>query len=314
MKKAASSVLIGFLTCSSFFAAGQQPHQKPPPDPLFEATVLANQLQVRVTDSLGKLVKGLEQEDFIVLEKGRPRPIQLFEEVENAGVALSILVDVGSNMSRDAIRLAKNLVFDLVHLLDPEDQFLTGAYGKDVHFLHELTEDRRVVSEGLRNLSTGGRPSKWSRLGNLWVSNANTGYAIDESLLKLKKTRHTDKVVLVISAGFGNLGLATLDHLRLAGAQLVTVSMDNKLGNIFSLGGDQTAQRRVVQQTGGIGFSGRTIADNINELRTAIKSYYLVGFSRADPEGKANLTVKLRNHPDYTVHQAPRIRSNSSFY
>ena len=310
MNKTAASLLIGFLTWSSLLWAGQQP----PPDPHFEATVLANQLQVRVTDSQGKLVKELAAEDFIVMEKGQPRPIQLFEEVETAGVALSILVDVGSNMSRDAIRLAKKLVFDLVHLLDPEDEILTGAYGKDVHFLHELTEDRRVVAEGLWNLPTGGRPSRWKRLANLWVSTANTGYAIDESLLKLKKTRHTDKVVLVISAGFGNLGLATLDHLRLAGAQLVTVSMDNKLGNIFSLGGDQTAQCRVVRQTGGIGFSGSTIVGNINELRSAIKGYYLVGFSRADPEGKANVTLKLRNHPDYTVHQAPRTRSSSSFY
>ncbi len=298
----------------STLSGGQQPPRKSPRDPRFEATVLANQLQVRITDSQGKMVRGLQREDFIVLDQGEPRPIQLFEEFENASVALSILVDVGSNMSQDAIRLAKRLVFDLVHLLEPGDEVLTGAYGKDVHFLHELTTNRRVISEGLWNLSTGGRPGKWSRLGNLWVSTANTGYAIDKSLLRLKKTGHTDKVVLVISTGFGNLGPATFDHLRLAGAQLLTVAINNKLGDIFSLGGDRAAQHRAVNRTGGIAFSGRTIRANINELRAAIKSYYLVAFSRADAAGRANITVKLRNHPDYTIHVPPRTRSSSSFY
>jgi hypothetical protein len=285
-----------------------------PQDPRFKATTLASQFQVRVTDSRGRLVGGLQEQDFLILEKGTPRPIALFEERVQTGVGLAILVDVGSNMSEEAIRDAKQLTFDLVHLLDPEDEILTGIFGKDVHFLHELTTDRKLISEGLWNLPTGARPSRWKRLGNLWVSTANSGYAIDQALLKLKKTRHTDKVVLVVSAGFGNLGQATLDHLQLAGAQLLTVVIGNKLGDVFSLGGDQAARRRAVERTGGLNFAGETVLEEIDQLRLAIESYYLLGFSRYDPEGKAAITISIRGRPDYQVHAAPRTRSNSSFY
>lgn len=291
-----------------------QTEQQNRTNPRFRANVLANQLQVRVTDSQGRIVTGLEKSDFVVLEKGEPRPIQLFEARENSGVGLAILVDVGSNMNREEIRKAKEMIFELVHLLGSEDEILTGIYAKDVYFLHPLTSDRKVISEGLWNLPTGGRTGKWKRLGNLFVSTANTGYAIDEALLKLKKTRHADKLVLVISAGFGNIGLATFDHLRLAGAQLLAVSMDDTLGSVSSLGGDQAARRSVVKKTGGITFSGEQLLSQIEELRKAIKSYYLLGVSRSDPKGGAELTVTLPGHPDYRVHAALRSRGESSFW
>jgi hypothetical protein len=163
-----------------------------------------------------------------------------------------------------------------------------------------------------------GRLGRFLRSGSLSLNgDSNTGYAVDHTLLKMKTARHSSKILLVISAGFANIGEATMDHLRLAGARFLAVSMDNTLNDILTLGGDQMARRNIVKESGGISYSGEEVLERIDQIRDALKSYYLIAYQ--PPAESRNLEdprteVIVRGHPELGTHVARRTAFNNSFY
>ncbi len=175
--------------------------------------------EVRVLNSSGEPVEGLEQKDFEVTVDSRVRPLLFFEERNNSRVSLAILVDIGSSMSEEAIGSAKESILELIHLLDPVDEIAVAVYDRKVEFLSELTSNRLDLLEAIRNIPVGARTSFWKRLGTAFGTSALTGSAVDEALLRLKKARHALHVVLAFSSAFGNLGAGTEEHLAISGAR-----------------------------------------------------------------------------------------------
>ncbi len=278
-----------------------------PDTPRFEARAYAALFELRVTRANGSIVTGLEADDFAVYEEGRRRPIAAFEERNRVPVCLALLVDSGNNMSRDGLSTAKQLIFDLVHRLDPQDEVLVATYAKEVHYLSELTRDRRKLTEGLTNLAVGGRSGKLARLGSLFGSNAYTGYAVDETLLKMGQCRADNRFLLVFSAGFGNIGQATLDHLERAGVRFFGVGVYNRLGDAFNLGGDQKVRRRIEKRTGGIHYSSNYILEQVQDVAMALKHHYRVAYLPGDLAKdlvRRRVEFQLPDHPDWTLHWA----------
>ncbi len=282
----------------------------------FRVDVRAATYEVRVTDPSGNVLKGLGGADFLVEEEGRARPVTFFEERSETPLSLAVLLDASSTMNSESIRTGRRAIHQLIHLLGREDEILLGVYSGEVHFLSELTADRYKLVEGIENIGSSAQPGKWKRLGVLFGSEAQTGYAVDMSLLKLKKSRHKNKVVLVMSAGFGGIGEATLDHLNLAGARFFAVSVDNKLGDIFSLGGDQAARRRIVRDTGGLSYPGRGIIERLSRVRDGLKHYYLLAFSpeEGDDWTSRKVRITLIGRENAVVSAARRTGSGNSFY
>ncbi len=313
----AMSSFLRILIALAASTVGAWTQQPDPDQPRFRVDVRAALFEVRVRDSAGNVIRGLRQTDFRILEAGKPRPLTHFEESPAERISLAILLDIGGSMSSQKIRLGRQVMQRLVHLLDPADEILLGVYHQDVDFLCELTSDRYRMIEGIRNIGSGARPGGWKGLANLYMSNSLTGYAVDESLLKLKKARNPIKAVLVVSAGFGGIGEATLDHLRLAGSRFFAVSLGNRAGDIFSLGGDQAARKRIVRSTGGIAYSGQEVLERLEQLRDSLKHFYLLAYSPATGDDnllKRKIEVRLPAHPNAQISFVRRTSSGSSFY
>src|SRR5262245_20968714 len=64
---------------SSVLLGGQAPPQQPP---TFRGSAEAVQMSVIVTDREGSLVSGLTEDDFEILEDGKPRQITTFSAVD----------------------------------------------------------------------------------------------------------------------------------------------------------------------------------------------------------------------------------------
>ncbi len=310
---------LALLLLASYPPAGssQEPQQQSSPDPpSFRVEAYSSLHEVRVLDPVGNVVRDLAAHNFRVFEEERLRPVSFFLERSDYPVTLACLVDTGSNMSEEAVTTAKKLLLDLIHRLDPNDQILLVAYGEDVHYLSRLTSDRLDLLEGLRNLSATGRRGAWTRLSRLFGSDAWTGPSIDEVLLHLKSRAFGEKVLLVFSAGFANIGLATYDHLEAAGARLIAVSVDNRLGDFFNFGGDQAARRRVIRKSGGVSYQANDVLQRVEQLRNVVKHHYLLAFEPAEPEklARAKIRIEVLSHPEYSIHFTRRTRSTSSFY
>ena len=116
----------------------------------------------------------------MVVERDVPRHILFFEEHNSAAVSLGILVDRGSAMTAEAIASSKNIILELVHLLDPQDEVIIGTYQPKVHFLSDLTRDRYQLIQAVENISPGDRAGFWSRLEGSFGSSGYTGSAVDQ--------------------------------------------------------------------------------------------------------------------------------------
>jgi len=319
----------------------EQQKQKPP---VFKSETYAGLLEIRVQRPDGSLVWNLSREDFQVKDRGQVRSIVLFEPPREVPISSAILVDVGMAVDAKTVSDSRELVFQLVHLLDPSDEIMLGIFTDrvpdtkrqegangqqipgtpkqkvDVEFLTDLTSDRKELIENLWNISPTGRRSRWSQLGEIAAggfqlgNESRTGLAVDEALLKLKRAKHTNKVILLLSSSFGNIGPGTLDHLELAGARLfAVVNGGTGFAEMINLGGNKKSGVDVVESSGGLTFTAARVKSQLQELRDALKKYYLLAYEAdAQTAGDAEITVK--GHPEYTVHQAPRTSSSNSFY
>ena len=214
-------------------------------------------------------------------------------------------------MSAEYVSRARDMVFELVHLLDREDEILLGCYDEDVHFVSSPTSDRKELVDGLWNIAA--RHNQKSFLRDLLKgTDSRTGRAVDMTLLELKRAKYGTKVVLVISAGFGAIGLGTLDHLEMAGARFFAISLPNQAGDILGLGGDQMARKKVIEETGGISYSPEEVTGKLQVVRDGLKMVYLLAYQSEAGKKRADITVV--NHPEYQVHFAPRVSSTDPFY
>ncbi|MFB3906654.1 MAG: hypothetical protein ACE15E_24705 [Acidobacteriota bacterium] len=280
-------------------------------EPRFKAEVYAGALEVRVTDPDGRPMMNLTQDDFQVKEDGELRKVIFFRREASVPLSLGILVDIGSTMGDEYVSVARDMVFELIHLLDRDDEILLGCYGEDVHFVSGPTSDRKDLVEGLWNIAARRKQKSFLR-DLLGGSDSRTGRAVDLTLLELKRARYGTKVVLVISAGFGSIGPGTLDHLQIAGARFFAISLPNRAGDVLGLGGDQMARKRVVEETGGISYSPGEVREKLQIVRDGLKMLYLLVYETEGSKKRAD--IRVTNHPEYRVHFAPRVSSTDPFY
>src|SRR5260370_16351150 len=90
-------VVIGAV---GFFAAAQQPDQKPAnvdnPDTRFTLEVNRVNMLFTVTDKKGKFITDLTKDDFQVVENKRPQSIQEFTAESDLPLRIAILIDTSN--------------------------------------------------------------------------------------------------------------------------------------------------------------------------------------------------------------------------
>lgn len=88
-----------------------------------QITVSMVEVTATVVDRSGRTVHGLEQDDFVILENGKPQEIIHFTNARGLPKRVLILLDVSGSMRiRDKIGVAKRAVEALINVLKPEDE------------------------------------------------------------------------------------------------------------------------------------------------------------------------------------------------
>src|SRR5213593_4663971 len=111
---------------------------------------------VTVTDSRGRYIPNLTENDFIVEEDGKIQHISHFSQDQNVPVSVGILLDTSGSMDRK-IRTAVDAVDRFAQRIHPDDEiFLMTFSGRPV-LRQDLTNDREKLSDSLRRIiPTGG--------------------------------------------------------------------------------------------------------------------------------------------------------------
>src|SRR5664279_386653 len=112
------------LTAMVLFAAtsaGQVPVRRNGNAPL-RVDVNLVLVPVTVTDRYGKILSGLDQSRFKVLEEGVPQPIVSFS-TEDLPVSIGLVLDVSGSM-KQKLATARSFVRSLLAGADPDDEAL----------------------------------------------------------------------------------------------------------------------------------------------------------------------------------------------
>src|SRR5215510_16012809 len=106
-----------------------------------------------VTDNQGRLVPNLEQEEFTVLDNGKPQPITLFQN-ETQPFTVVVMLDFSFSMTTH-LDLLKQATEQFILRMLPADKGQVGAFSDKIQFSGQFTNDRDDLVAALKDLQFG---------------------------------------------------------------------------------------------------------------------------------------------------------------
>ena len=114
------------------------------------------EMYVAATDSSGNLVRDLKQEDFQVLEGGKPQEIAKFELVQNLPLTVGILVDTSGSMAGSLVEAEKAAAGFLQSVMTPKDKAFLVSFALRSRLDMPPTDDVGAMVQAIEGLQAVG--------------------------------------------------------------------------------------------------------------------------------------------------------------
>jgi Ca-activated chloride channel homolog len=248
-------------------------------------------LYVTVTDSTGRLVPGLVQEDFEVYDNGK---LQTLTNFDNKAMPITAVVMLDTSGSMTLLMdLVKQAAEEFLIRMMPEDKGKVGAFNDKLEVKPEagfpFSNNRDQLIRALNDLDFGYPTRLWD--------------AVEFSILELKAAENR-KVVLVFTDGEDTASKTGLgDVVELARTDEVMVYAIGLESEYFNGQSRQRSRpdrglKRIAEETGG-GFFELKKKDDLGPTFTRVAlelhSQYVMGFSPQTLDGKVHkLEVRVK--------------------
>jgi len=259
-----------------------------PQQPSFRSVTRTVPLYVTVTDAGGRLVPGLQRDDFEVLDEDRLQTISLFD-TDIQPITVVVMLDTSASMTANLEFVKAGAEQFFLRLL-PRDRGRIGAFNDKIQFASPFTASRDELVAALRELDFG-----------------NSTRLYDAMLASLERLNEVEgrRVVLVFTDGDDtasrNASLSSV--LRRAQTDEVMVYAIGLESDYFD--GQKRVRtrpdrglKRLADETGG-GFFELKRTDQLTSTFTRVSeelhSQYLLGFSPAALDGRMHrLDVRVK--------------------
>ena len=251
-------------------------------------------VNVLVADEDGRVISGLKQENFRVLDNGVPQQIASFSPA-TAPITIVLLLEYSSIGYHYFASKAVTWSTGFLDKLEPQDWVALVTYDLNSTVRVDFTRNRAEVRDGLGSLSFPG------------FKEANLFDAVIETLDKLEPVKGR-KSILLLSTGANTFGIATFDDLlkRLKTTDVTifsvglaeeeyTRSLNANIGYLQA----RSSLATMAGQTGGISFFPRftgELPDIFESVTGFLRNEYTLSFSprRELRDGKFHkLTVQV---------------------
>ena len=240
-----------------------------------------------VTDTQGRLVPDLEQDQFTILDNGKPQDISFFLN-ETQPFTVVVILDFSASMTANLDRLKQATEQFILRML-PADKGQVGAFSDKIQFSGTFTSDRDDLI---------------GALGDLQFGNPTRLYdAIDESIQLLEGVEGR-KVVLAFTDGDDTASRRDMgDVLERAKAQEVMIYSIGLESEFFNGARMQRTRpdrglKRLAEETGGGYFELKKtdeLAPTFTRVAAELHSLYTLGFTPATLDGKEHrLEVRMK--------------------
>ena len=241
-----------------------------------------------VLDSQGRLVPNLEQEEFTILDNGKPQPITFFQN-ETQPFTVVVMLDFSASMTAN-LELLKMATEQFVLRMLPQDKGQVGAFSDKIQFSGKFTNNRDELIGDLKDLQFGNPTRLYD--------------AIDASIDVLKSVEGR-KIVLVFTDGDDtaskkNMGDA-LVRARETETMVYAIGLESEIaigpGRIQRTRPDR-GLKKLAEETGGGYFELKKTAElapTFTRVAAELHSLYTLGFTPAVFDNKEHkLEVKVK--------------------
>jgi VWFA-related protein len=182
----ALSLVVGGLVLMPVLQAQQDEQTDQQPSFRFRSGVELINVTATVSDSRGRFVRGLNQDDFQVYEDDVRQTITHFS-AERVPVSLGVLVDTSGSMAGEKLLSARAALTRLFNLMEPEDEIFLYEFSDVPSLAQNWTSDRELLGRAVRRLNPRGGTAMYD--------------AVAEALPIVETGKHRKKALVVISDG-----------------------------------------------------------------------------------------------------------------
>jgi Ca-activated chloride channel homolog len=301
-------ILTGFATLVIWALSCRA--QEPAPASIRVNVQLVN-AAFTVRDTSGRLVAGLTQDDFEVIDDGAPQKIAFFARSADLPLRLALIADMSGSQEHFLRRHERDLETFLSHVLTSRDRAFLLCFGNHLRLANDFTASSRDLIESIREFDRNAPfmrelgPPELRLLGTAFYDALY--YAVIERLAGIDGGK---RALIVFSDGEDNSSAHhMLDAIEAAQAENVTIF---GIRYTETLRGRQTSRNkygtsvmaRIALETGGADFDAdrtdmkRAFTSIGDELRN---SYELAYHSSSPADGTFHKLVIRARKPGLTV-------------
>ncbi len=280
--------------------------------PTFTTDVKLVGILANVRDKKGHLIDDLNQQDFNILENGRPQSIRYFAKQSDLPLVIGLMVDTSMSQER-VIEPERTACFHFLDqvLRENKDKIFILQFDMNVFVRQPMTSSWKDLNAALASVDTPSRTQLKNQVGG-----GTLLYDATMDGAKMMSAEHGRKALIVMTDGVDFGSDATLNETIDAAVKadtLVYSILFSDEGYYGSFGGGSNG-RKVLQQlsrdTGGSFFEvskKMTIEQIFDVIQNELRNQYAMGFVSDQPAtisefrrlevkttGK-NLSVQARN-------------------
>ena len=275
-----------------------QPREGPPPTQS-GITIFSREVDLifTVTDKHGNFVTGLQQQNFGLLDDGRPpQAVRRFKQQTNLPLRVGIMMDTSSSI-RQRFQFEQQAATDfLLQVLHPDDRAFVEGFDVQTDISQDFTNRIDLLDTGIEKLRPGGGTALYDSLYK----------TCRDQMLTLQQTNDVRKAIVLVSDGDDDYSRALQsDAIKMCQrAETIVYTISTNTGPSKDKGDD--VLQNIADATGGQAFFPTRMEDvavgfhNIEvELRSQYSLVYVPANFRQDGSFR---TIYLQSlDPKYSV-------------
>jgi Ca-activated chloride channel family protein len=244
---------------------------------VFRASTDTVFLSVTATRS-NTTVGGLDQNDFLVFEDGRPQTIEVFSR-DPQPIALSLLIDASMSME-NKMGLAADGAVGFVRRMRPDDTAQIVTFNSRTNIRQEFTGDQVLLERAIRTTRAGGSTSLYTAIYIAFseldrIGRRTQGEVRRQAIVLLSDGEDTTSVVDYD---------AVLERAKRSDVIVFAIGLRDNYGSGSAQGFRQHdfALRNLAQTTGGQVFyvdAAAQLPAVYNQIADELASQYTIGYT-----------------------------------
>lgn len=319
MRTVIFGLVLGVLSLSPVPAQQPQPaNPQQEKEPVYRKSVNLVNLFFTVKDKHGKLMPGLKQDEFQVLEDGKPQTIKYFASESNQPLTLGILIDASGSM-QNMLPEEKVVGGDFLHqVITDKDLAFVESFDINVDLLQDLTSDVSLLRKGLErariNMGSGGGGIPGMGQGPVPISRPKGTllydgvYLASDEILSKQVGR---KAMIVMTDGVDQGSRLRLKD-SIESAQKADVIAYVLLIADPRYGGDFHDMSQLAEQTGGRVIEVRhpdKLQKAFEEISEELRSQYSIGYTPTNEKHDGTFRkIEIKSKNGY------RIQARKGYY